>query len=778
MHYGESTLMEPLSKRFVQNSSGIITIMKAIYPLIAALMIAIFPACSGTGEQVKKPPQIRVDSRADSTPIKIKKPAEILVVPDLPEVSAVSDSKELPDSDVLVKIGELKQRLVLNGVPEEWFDEQLQHETFQIHSTIDRNFQKSAEKQVDCDKKRDVSWYFARLGVDDKIEKGKKFIEAHDDIFKRVETKYGIHKELLAAIVGIETNFADHHQRGKYYAFNTLVSQYIFANRMKFAVREITALYNFSQKTGQPPQYYTSSYAGAIGWGQFIPSSLMAFFADANGVPDDMDPFSLEDTIFSVGNYLYKHNLSGKNIGDYEARYNAVFAYNHSDVYVKAVFYIYDGLRDYFSPTEPEIPVYPFEGPAENRSGKVVYRSEAEAAQGLKISNRYSPLNHKRPFRPDTRYIILHTTEGALEGSLRKVRRYGEAHYFVTPAGEVYRIIDRRKIAKHAGRSMWEGQSTLDDYSIGIEVVGFHNRDITTSQYTALRELLRQLKSLYRIKDKNILTHSMVAYGRPNRFHPNKHRGRKKCGMIFAHPGVRRRLGLSIGPARDPDVAAHRLVIADPELHHFLYRSPVILAALDQSAVQEGLSDWNSEDSMVIEEGVNAWRIAREKFDSPATVYVYPDGKRLRGNEIREWNNIPAGTRVLFLKDSREQEQEFEGFLEIGKDGKTVHELAGDLYADATTIYFFPTGLIRTGAELKGSASLQKLLDAPPEGTRVLVGYIYGGYVQKMRTAMRIAGKKWNYPSTFYRLPDGHILNGDEVDDKVIPRRTLIFMMK
>jgi hypothetical protein len=47
-----------------------------------------------------------------------------------------------------------------------------------------------------------------------------------------------------------------------------------------------------------------------------------------------------------------------------------------------------------------------------------------------------------------------------------------------------------------------------------------------------------------------------------------------------------------------------------------------------------------------------------------------------------------------------------------------------------------------------------------------------------MRTAMRIAGKKWNYPSTFYRLPDGHILNGDEVDDKVIPRRTLIFMMK
>ncbi|HQN01824.1 MAG TPA: lytic murein transglycosylase, partial [Candidatus Hydrogenedentes bacterium] len=166
-------------------------------------------------------------------------------------------------------------------------------------------------------KKRDITWYFARMGVDNKIEKGKKFVEAHVDIFKRVEAKYGIHKELLAAIVGVETNFADHHQRGEFYAFNSLVSQYIFANRMKFAVREITALYNFSQKTGHSPQYYTSSYAGAIGWGQFIPSSLMAFFADSNGVPDDMDPFSLEDTIFSVGNYLCKHNLSGKNIDEY-----------------------------------------------------------------------------------------------------------------------------------------------------------------------------------------------------------------------------------------------------------------------------------------------------------------------------------------------------------------------------------------------------------------------------------------------------------------------------
>jgi len=243
----------------------------------------------------------------------------------------------------------------MNGVPGEWFDEQMQNETFRIHSNIDQYFQKSAEKQTDHDKKHDVAWYFARIGVDAKIEKGKPFIEKHIEMFNRAEAKHGIHKELIAAIIGIETNFADHQQRGKFYAFNSLVSQYIFTNRIKFAVREITALYKFSRMTGHPPQYFTSSYAGAIGWRQFIPSSLLAFFIDSNGLDDDIDPFSIEDTIFSVENYLYKNNLTGDNIGDYDSKYKAVFAYNHSDVYVKAVLYIYDGLHDYFSPAKPDL---------------------------------------------------------------------------------------------------------------------------------------------------------------------------------------------------------------------------------------------------------------------------------------------------------------------------------------------------------------------------------------------------------------------------------------
>jgi len=53
--------------------------------------------------------------------------------------------------------------------------------------------------------------------------------------------------------------------------------------------------------TGHPPQYFTSSYAGAIGWGQFIPSSLLTYFIDANGANRDIDPFDLEDYDFQRG---------------------------------------------------------------------------------------------------------------------------------------------------------------------------------------------------------------------------------------------------------------------------------------------------------------------------------------------------------------------------------------------------------------------------------------------------------------------------------------------
>jgi len=394
-------------------------------------------------------------------------------------------------------------------------------------------------------------------------------------------------------------------------------------------------------------------------------------------------------------------------------------------------------------------------------------------AGALRISTRLSPRNGQRPRRPHTLYIVLHTTEGPEAGSLSKVWSRGETHYFIAKDGHVLRIIDRDRIATHSGRSMWEGHHTIDDWAVGIEVVGHYDQDITAGQYGALRELLRQLKSVYGVPDQRVLTHSMVAYGRPNRFHRNNHRGRKRCGMIFARADVRSRLGLLSQPAHDEDVDAGRLVVADRRLYRFLYAGGAPAATANAVSQAQAAAAQIPAPSDVITNGWTAWDIARERYDSSDTTYVFPDGRRLRGDQIREWNKIPPGTHVQASEG--DGEASMEGFLEIGKDGYTAPELAGAAYDKSTTIYFLPDGRIRTGSELRQSRTMRTLLDRMPTGTRVLVGYVYGGHVQKSRPARSIAGIKWNYPSTFYRFPDGRIVNGDEVNRAAIPARTLIF---
>ncbi len=318
---------------------------------------------------------------------------------------------------------------------------------------------------------------------------------------------------------------------------------------------------------------------------------------------------------------------------------------------------------------------------------------------------------------------------------------------------------------------MWEGHRNIDDYAIGIEVVGYYNKEITENQYDALRQLLRQLKELYGIEDGRVLTHSMVAYGSPNRFHPSEHRGRKRCGMIFARPDVRQRLGLAAGPQHDVDVEAGRLIVGDVQLYRFLY-APAAIAA---SAPARGVVAAAPTESNVVTRTWTPWLIARDRYDQPDTIYVMPDGKQVRGDQIQDWTRIPEGTRVLASEAETENDQAAIGFREIGRDGDDARTLAGTAYDRDTTIYFFPDGLIRTGHELDGNRSSRSLLDHPPKGTRVLIGYIYGGFVRSSRPASAIAGIKWNYPSTYYRYPDGRILSGDEIDDAAIPVRTLIF---
>jgi hypothetical protein len=414
-------------------------------------------------------------------------------------------------------------------------------------------------------------------------------------------------------------------------------------------------------------------------------------------------------------------------------------------------------------------------------AGAIVCLSAAAAAGGgLRIRTDYGPENERRALRPETRYIVLHTTEGRETGSLRKLRKRGEAHYFVHRDGRVTRLLDRRRIATHAGRSMWSGRSELDELSLGIEVSGYHHAEPTRAQYATLRELLRQLESLYDIPDENVLTHSMVAYGTPNRFHPYRHRGRKRCAMVFARTEVRRRLGLTAAPRQDPDVSAGRLRVGDRELQRNLYPDPPAVAppAPARRAATEADPD-------VITPDRTAWSIAGRAYASATTVYVLPDGTRTRGDEMAGWDEIPLGTRVLLDRaagpatavadaEGAPDQPYVDGLLLVGRPA-AAPDLLGTAAAASTTTYLFPSGTVRTGAELEREPKGRGLLRRLPSGTRVLVGYVNAGRVTPSRSLDRIAGNRWNYPSTYYRIPGGGIRTGVEIQDGRVPSGTLVF---
>ena len=203
----------------------------------------------------------------------------------------------------------------------------------------------------------------------------------------------------------------------------------------------------------------------------------------------------------------------------------------------------------------------------------VLVLSFAFAASGaVSISDRYrSPRNPERRVRASTELIVLHTTEAPARSSLNKVSDRGECHFCVTEDGSVYRIVDRDREAFHSGRSMWNGKEDVDKFSVGIECVGYHDKRMGDVQLNAIRSLVKELQAMYRIPDERVVCHSHVAYGAPNKWHRFKHRGRKRCGMLFAMPSVRARLGLRSRPAYDPDTRARRLRNADDYLRQVLY---------------------------------------------------------------------------------------------------------------------------------------------------------------------------------------------------------------
>jgi len=151
------------------------------------------------------------------------------------------------------------------------------------------------------------SWdRYAKYKVTDRrVKQGIEFLKTHTQIFNKVEKIYAIPKEYIAAIIGIETVYG--RNVGKYPVFDTLATLAYEKNRRNsFFEKELHRFLRLSHSEGFDPKEMVGSYAGAIGLGQFMPSSYEAYGVDFNG-DGKLRLHEPQDAIASVANYLKKN---------------------------------------------------------------------------------------------------------------------------------------------------------------------------------------------------------------------------------------------------------------------------------------------------------------------------------------------------------------------------------------------------------------------------------------------------------------------------------------
>lgn len=151
------------------------------------------------------------------------------------------------------------------------------------------------------------SWErYARVTVTSKrVKDGVEFLKAYKTTFAKVEKQYGVPKEYIAAIIGVETAYGAN--VGKFPVFDTLTTLAFEKNRRnKFFKDQLKEFLRLSQTEKFNPKNVYGSYAGAIGLGQFMPSNYAAYGVDFNG-DGRITLQRKQDAIASIANYFKKN---------------------------------------------------------------------------------------------------------------------------------------------------------------------------------------------------------------------------------------------------------------------------------------------------------------------------------------------------------------------------------------------------------------------------------------------------------------------------------------
>lgn len=201
------------------------------------------------------------------------------------------------------------------------------------------------------------------------INKGVAFWRNNADAIQKASDRYGVDPEYIVAIIGVETYFGGN--VGKTCVIDALTTlAFDTPRRAKYFTSELEHFLLMSREEGYDPRAIVGSWAGAMGLGQFMPSSFRKLAVDFNN-DGRRDLWQPEDAIGSVANYFSKHGwqfrapvaeqtdsdgfsiitlstYSGNEYWEVHPNFKVIKKYNNSDKYAMAVHQLAQACRERF----------------------------------------------------------------------------------------------------------------------------------------------------------------------------------------------------------------------------------------------------------------------------------------------------------------------------------------------------------------------------------------------------------------------------------------------
>ncbi len=155
-------------------------------------------------------------------------------------------------------------------------------------ATFDRAFRGVEYNTSVIEKDRNQSeftkaiWDYLDSAVSDlRVANGRAALERHRDLLDRIEAEFGVDKEVVVAVWGLESSYGTH--RGDTPLIEALATLAYDGRRGSFFEDQLVAALKILQSGDVDPGHMTGSWAGAMGHTQFIPTSYLAHAVDFTG---------------------------------------------------------------------------------------------------------------------------------------------------------------------------------------------------------------------------------------------------------------------------------------------------------------------------------------------------------------------------------------------------------------------------------------------------------------------------------------------------------------